>query len=82
MKGGAADDDNERLAKSRKFGEFVEVVDLITRRKFVNCLIETILHQVNKGRATSYSLKLVVYLVIPHRIMIQGVESSVDFGIV
>jgi hypothetical protein len=35
-----------------------------------------------KGRATSYSLKLVVHLVILHRIMIQGVERCVDFGIV
>jgi hypothetical protein len=32
-----------------------------------------------KGRATSYSLKLVVYLVILHRIMTQGVENSADF---
>jgi hypothetical protein len=40
--------------------------------------------QVNKGRATSYSLKLVVYLVILHIIMIQDVEesSAADFSIV
>jgi hypothetical protein len=37
---------------------------------------------VNKGRATSYTLKLVAYLVILQKIMIQGVESSADFGIV
>jgi hypothetical protein len=51
-------------------------------RKFVNRLIEAVLQRVNKGRATSYGLKFVIYLGILTRIMIQGVGSSVYFGIV
>jgi hypothetical protein len=43
MKEGPADDDIERRIQSRQFGEFAQLGDLITRRKFVNRLIETVL---------------------------------------
>jgi hypothetical protein len=41
------------LIQSRQFGDFVQPGDLITRRKCVNHLVETILHQVSKGRVAS-----------------------------
>jgi hypothetical protein len=39
----------QRLVKSLQSGEFVQLGDLITRRKFVNCLVNALLQQLNKG---------------------------------
>jgi hypothetical protein len=50
MKGGLADDDNERLIQSPHLGAFFQLGDLSTRRKCVNRLVETVLRQVNKGK--------------------------------
>jgi hypothetical protein len=77
-----ANDDAERPVKSRKFGELVQLCDLITRRKFGNRFVEAILHQVNKSMTASYGLNLVAFLFIHAEIQKQRIESSVDFGIV